>query len=54
MKEVRKMEKKKALLIYFDKDEMDIYNKIKEKAKQDKRTIPNTTKIILKNSLVKK
>ena len=47
------MEKKekKALLIYFDEEEMIIYKKLKELAKKDKRTLPNTAKMIFREKL---
>jgi len=43
--------KKKMLLIVFEDEEMAIYEKLKEQAKKDKRTLPNTAKLLLKDKL---
>lgn len=42
---------KKMLLIVFENEEMAIYEKLKEQAKKDKRTLPNTAKILLEAKL---
>ena len=43
--------KKKMLLIVFEDDEIAIYEKLKQRAKADKRTLPNTAKLLLKDKL---
>lgn len=45
--------KKKSLLIHFDESDIELYHALVKRAKEDRRTLPNTAKELFKMLLKK-